>query len=47
MPKRAVRDHCNMVPFTPGNHSVLDGALGAAYLSAFKALIENPLMMVV
>jgi pyruvate dehydrogenase E2 component (dihydrolipoamide acetyltransferase) len=29
------------------DHRAVDGALGAALLSAFKALIENPVMMVV
>ena len=29
------------------DHRAVDGALGAEFLSAFKALIENPVMMVV
>ena len=29
------------------DHRAVDGALGAALLSAFKALVENPVMMVV
>jgi len=29
------------------DHRAVDGALGAELLSAFKALIENPVMMMV
>ena len=29
------------------DHRAVDGALGAELLGAFKALIENPVMMVV
>ncbi len=29
------------------DHRAVDGALGAEFLSAFKLLIENPVMMVV
>ena len=29
------------------DHRAVDGALGAQLLGAFKALIENPVMMVV
>ncbi len=29
------------------DHRAVDGALGAALLNAFRALIENPVMMVV
>jgi pyruvate dehydrogenase E2 component (dihydrolipoamide acetyltransferase) len=29
------------------DHRVVDGALGAELLAAFKALIENPVMMLV
>jgi len=29
------------------DHRAVDGALGAELLTAFKALIENPVMMVV
>ena len=29
------------------DHRAVDGALGAELISAFKALIENPVMMVV
>jgi len=29
------------------DHRAVDGALGAEFLSAFKALIESPVMMVV
>jgi pyruvate dehydrogenase E2 component (dihydrolipoamide acetyltransferase) len=29
------------------DHRAVDGALGAQLLDAFKALVENPLMMVV
>jgi len=29
------------------DHRVLDGALGAELISAFKALIENPMAMLV
>jgi pyruvate dehydrogenase E2 component (dihydrolipoyllysine-residue acetyltransferase) len=29
------------------DHRAVDGALGATLLDAFKALIENPVMMVV
>jgi pyruvate dehydrogenase E2 component (dihydrolipoamide acetyltransferase) len=29
------------------DHRPIDGALGAQLLTAFKALIENPMMMVV
>ena len=29
------------------DHRAVDGALGAEFISAFKALIENPVMMLV
>ena len=29
------------------DHRAVDGALGATFVAAFKALIENPVMMVV
>jgi len=29
------------------DHRAVDGALGAEFLSVFKALIENPVMMLV
>ena len=30
-----------------GDHRAVDGALGAVLIGAFKALIENPVMMLV
>ena len=29
------------------DHALVDGALGAVMISAFKSLIENPVMMLV